>query len=138
MKNNVKGRILAWVLTVMLVFTYMPQIAFATDTAVTPEPAAEEVVHDHEHEDDAQAAVEEEAAASSDNGLSQTEQERVDHALELIDIVLDGFGFTDEMTDKERLEEGLKNSKLTKEVAERTSTKLINVKLREKGAKNGK
>ena len=61
------------------------------------------------------------------DAITQIEEERLEYMKKW-----------NEMTDKERLEEGLKNSKLTKEVAERTSTKLINVKLREKGAKNGK
>ena len=56
MKRNARGRILAWILTFMLVFTYMPQIAFATE-AVTPNTATEATeVHDHDHDHEAEAA----------------------------------------------------------------------------------
>ena len=54
MKTGIKGRILAWILTIMMVVTYTPQIAFATDavTPTTETTVSEETsdTHDKAHE----------------------------------------------------------------------------------------
>ena len=137
MKGNVKGRILAWVLTIMMVVSYMPQIAFATDTAVTPNTAQTEATHDHDHEATTAAETAESSDASETESSGGTEQEsevetkepaedstavtepseestkaetkepvqeeqtRVERAVELAGIVVDGFGLTADMTNDE-------------------------------------
>ena len=85
MKISMKWRILAWVLTIMMVVSYTPQIAFATDTAVEPTTVVEET-HEHAEGEVCEQEHEGEAPTTASEEATEADAGATDKVKDLIDI----------------------------------------------------